>query len=64
MNYYVLMSAAILIICFLVPSVMDEAKQNNFHSLVCHGPEFTLVIKVMNLTVHGFLLHTLSALGS
>ena len=49
---------------FLIHGVMDEAEQNNFHSSVCHGPEFALVIKVMNLTMNIFLLRILSGLGS
>ena len=53
-----------LIICFLIPSTMNEVELNIFHSSVCHGSEFTLMIKVMDLIVNVFLLRTLSGLGS
>ena len=49
---------------FLIHGGMDEAEQNNFHSSVCHGPEFSLVIKVMNLTMNIFLKLILSGSGS
>ena len=53
------MFVSIFIINFFILGIMDETEQNIFHSSVCYGPEFTLVIKVMDLTVSVFLFNFL-----
>ena len=47
------------IIRFLILGMMNEVEQNILYSLIFHGPEFILVMKVIDLTVIIFFLHFL-----